>query len=780
MRNYFLLILLLGLCGIAQAQAPKKPVAKKAADSTLFEVDNAPTRSDYLDRFEKIFQVLNKVPVVTESFTRTDEIQARLKDGDDAIAILKNQLDSNDRSLNIRNLQMYITLLDELDRNMDDYNKTLQGYENKMDKLKGELVEMRRDTLMREVFRNSTLRSSFISQLQQLQEKFTEADSLVRHNTTLINDLRAHVSSNSIAIEELLNRTDAALITVGQKAFGKERRYLWEPSNSAGRRAYNGIRQSANTEQQLAQYYFANTRNKRMLLLFTGLNFFLWVMYNFRSLRRKNKLSAIDVFDFKYVHAQPFTTSLLVILSLAPLFDLHAPAIYIEFTQFILMLLMIYVFRKRLPKELFYGWCVFILLFLFQPFVRMLGMPMSLSRWTNLLQNGFAVLFGLYFMTRSDEIKHKYRFMFWVLGIYVLLNALAVLCNLFGRVSLSQIFSTSAVYALAQTASLAVFVKATTEAFLLQIQASRIRKKYPEHFDEKDITRSISRFMTVMAVLLWLVVFTINMNIYDALNDILHAIFTTRMNVGSINFTFGGIVLFMGIIWIANFLQRYIAYFFGDVGDDAAFDDKGQRSRLLVTRLVLLVIGFLLAVGASGLPMDKITVVLGALGVGIGLGLQGIVNNFVSGIVLIFDRPLRIGDTVEIGDKKGRVKEIGIRSSTLLTPEGAEVIMPNGDVLAQSIVNWTLSNNHARIVLNFTISRTAGEEVKPELKTLVKTNEHVVERRDVEVVSNYLSSKTISLRITFWCKDINKASAVSEAVQSDIYNYLEKKGIIAE
>ena len=164
-------------------------------------------------------------------------------------------------------------------------------------------------------------------------------------------------------------------------------------------------------------------------------------------------------------------------------------------------------------------------------------------------------------------------------------------------------------------------------------------------------------------------------------NDWMVDFFTSDRQVGNFSFTLGGILLFLGIIWLSNFLQKYIAYFFGDIGDDAAFDDKGQRSRLMVTRLILLIAGFLLAVAASGLAVDRITVILGALGVGVGLGLQSIVNNFVSGVILIFDRPLRIGDTVDIGDKRGRVKEIGIRSSTLLTEDGAEVIIPNGDVL---------------------------------------------------------------------------------------------------
>jgi small-conductance mechanosensitive channel len=339
-------------------------------------------------------------------------------------------------------------------------------------------------------------------------------------------------------------------------------------------------------------------------------------------------------------------------------------------------------------------------------------------------------------------------------------------------------FSATAVYALAQAASLSVFVQIGIESFLLQIQSSRIRKRYPEQFDAGPISRSMFRFMTVLAVVIWLSVFTANLNINDALSASLKQIFMTSMVLGSISFTLGGVVLFLGIIWVANFLQKYIAYFFGDIGDDAAFDDKGQRSRLLVTRLILLVLGFLVAVTASGLPVDKITVILGALGVGIGLGLQSIVNNFVSGIILIFDRPLRIGDTVEIGDKKGRVKEIGIRTSTLLTEDGAEVIMPNGDVLSRNIVNWTLTNNNARIIFNYSVEKLAdAETVKKELKELILGHEQVLPRREVEIIFDAVNAKTTRIRIAFWCKDIMKVSQVEAEVNTAIYEYFEKKGI---
>ena len=249
--------------------------------------------------------------------------------------------------------------------------------------------------------------------------------------------------------------------------------------------------------------------------------------------------------------------------------------------------------------------------------------------------------------------------------------------------------------------------------------------------------------------------------------------------LGSITFSLSGVLLFLLIIWVANFLQKYIAFFFGDVGDDAAFDNKDQRSRLLITRLILLIAGFLLAVAASGLPIDKITVILGALGIGIGLGLQSIVNNFVSGIILIFDRPIRIGDIVEIGDKKGRVKEISVRSSTLLTAEGAEVIIPNGDILSHNIVNWTLSNTHRKIFITITSSRIEDtEETKAALGAIITASGEVLSKREPEIFINSISSNLTQFKIYFWCKQVTRLDQARSEVYEAIYKYLDDKGIM--
>lgn len=776
MKKTILFLLLLVLAGSSPVLAQRAP--SKGADTTIFSENNQPTRSDYLAGFEKVFQTMNKVPLVTNSFVRLAEIQEQLKGTDSVLEILKDRFGTKERTLNIRNLQMYRSLLEELDHSMTAYGKDLQAYDVKLEGVHQEIRDLRKDTMMVNLFKDPVLKAGFEPELTVLRPKFKRADSLIRRYTTLLNDLKARVSTDAITVEDLRYQTDEALKTASSKAFAKERLFLWEPATELGKTPPpGGFKKSVNTEQQLAGYYFANTRSKRSLLWLIGIGFFFWVNYNFRSLKKLNKLSAIQSFDFTYIKASPYLMTFVLLLNLAPLFDHNAPAIYIETTQFLLMILLTPVFRRTLPKPVFRGWVLFILLFLFLPVIRVMGLPIRLMRYANIVHDIVAVVLGLLFI-KMDAFRQRYRLMWWAVWLYVVLNALAILTNIFGRVTLSQMFSATSVYALAQAASLSIFVQVAIESFLLQIQGSRIRKHYPEHFDEADIRISLFRFIVVIAGFIWLIVFATNLNIYDTLDEMLQALFKATIVVGNSSFTIGGIVLFLGIIWVANFLQKYVAYFFGDVGDDAAFDDKGQRSRLLITRLILLVLAFLLAITASGLPMDKITVILGALGVGIGLGLQSIVNNFVSGIILIFDRPLRIGDTVEIGSKKGRVKEIGIRSSTLLTENGAEVILPNGDVLSKEIVNWTLSNNHARINFNYKVNKLSDpEQVKQELKEIIAANEQVMGRREVEIIMNPVSASAMSVRIAFWCLDIMKTDEVEAAINTAIYQYFEQKGI---
>jgi len=111
----------------------------------------------------------------------------------------------------------------------------------------------------------------------------------------------------------------------------------------------------------------------------------------------------------------------------------------------------------------------------------------------------------------------------------------------------------------------------------------------------------------------------------------------------------------------------------------------------------LVMAGLFVALAAAGFEMSQLAIVVGALGVGIGFGLQNVVNNFVSGLILMFERPIQPGDVVEITGTSGKVREIGMRATTLTTFEGADVVVPNGTLLSEKLINWTLTDMNRRL-----------------------------------------------------------------------------------
>jgi potassium efflux system protein len=165
-------------------------------------------------------------------------------------------------------------------------------------------------------------------------------------------------------------------------------------------------------------------------------------------------------------------------------------------------------------------------------------------------------------------------------------------------------------------------------------------------------------------------------------------------SVNSLNL-FGSLLLLLMVFYIGRW-SREVTYnwLYGNIRD------LGMRNSLSVfTQYTVVVIGLLIALNIIGINLTSLTVFAGALGVGIGFGLQHIANNFISGLILLAERPLRAKDWVTIGDKEGVVSQIGMRSVTLTTWDNQDVIIPNSDLTTNAFINWTRTNNVVRTVL---------------------------------------------------------------------------------
>lgn len=746
---------------------------RRGGMSSLFADSAKLTSSDYQLQIEKTYVILDNIENKSQLGLAINNIKDQLADNDSVLAVLKDNVLNNSRALNLRNLQVFRTLLLNLQRDGKDNRELLDSTERRLDGLRSSMKTLVTDTVLRQLMRDSVLRQQFSAPLKDMRENWRSSTRHLRESIATINLLQTKNSSNAITTAQLLEKVNTLLNTSATRIFGKEYNYLWEKDkDSLSASAKSSFGKAYDAERKALRYYFKDSGHKRFFLLLIGLLFFFWIFRNIKALKRLNAMSAISDLGFEYLPSGYIVSSFVIMFCIAPLFDLHAPAAYIESMQFLLLIILTIICWKKWPRNLFWYWVAMAMLYIFFSLTHHIVDPGFIERVWLIILNILSVVFGLLFLSRMKEHLHLKGFLRFVIILHNVMNVLSILFNIWGRFSLAQIFGNAAIFAFTQAIGLAVFSKIFMEAIILQIMTSRIKRGVKTKLDYQPVLIGFRRPLLFLVVVLWLIVFTTNLNIYTTVLGGLTSFLETPRHIGNAFFTIGGVLLFFLIIWIAHLLQKYVGYFFGDTGKDDEIHDKGQRSRLLIARLILLCLGYLLAVAASGVPVDKITIVLGALGVGIGLGLQNIVNNFVSGIILIFDRPLQIGDSVEVGDKAGRVREIGLRSSTLLTPDGAEVIIPNGDILSQQIVNWTLSNNQIRLEMELSISGSRDMEVvSSAVKKAILSSRYIFESREPQVLFTKVNEEGFDLKAFFWCADVAK----SEEAKSDVLILLHEQ-----
>ncbi|MFW2387202.1 MAG: mechanosensitive ion channel domain-containing protein [Polyangiales bacterium] len=172
------------------------------------------------------------------------------------------------------------------------------------------------------------------------------------------------------------------------------------------------------------------------------------------------------------------------------------------------------------------------------------------------------------------------------------------------------------------------------------------------------------------------------------------------LGLGETGVTFGDFFAFFVVLWISWLIARFVSFVLQEEVLPRLHMQAGVPFALTTfTRYAIIAIGFVGALSVLGVSLDRVTIALSALGVGIGFGLQSVVNNFVSGFILLTERPIRLRDKVEIEGVLGNVSNIGLRASTIRTFDGAEVIVPNGDLISQRVVNWTLSARRQRVTI---------------------------------------------------------------------------------
>ncbi|WP_374951012.1 mechanosensitive ion channel family protein, partial [Mucilaginibacter sp.] len=661
-----------------------------------------------------INNLLQKIEYYTSSFNQiktslsrnidTADISAQLPSFERRIGLIKTLID-NDRSSTLRYLYAIRDILTRSDDQLDLYQERLATINSKLVQNQNELSSMDKDSALKIVPADSSLLTTFLIQKIAIDSKHKRLDTTNKKLLLKIGLLQNRISAVYISLLDLKDQIDIKIRQFSIQALSTENNPIWVFDADTASTFKTALGKTVNMNKRLLNFFIGRDPLIHLAGTLIFVLFFVWIYTNRRRVLRI-KESPQSVFSYaKYVTLYPITSAIIVAFAIVPNFYDHPPVVVLEIFFTVLIIGILHLVKRTCPPVQFKYLHILFWLTCVYSFSNLFVEVSNTDRVIVLILSLATAVTSIWYYREVKKKPEDYLpYTVIILKAFIGLLFISFLCNVFGRVTLSKIIAVTAVYNLWLALGMYYLVQIIMQSLFLQLEANKNSTSISSFIDFKLLQNKFRSILTILASVLWIIMLTQNLSIEDAVFNYIKNFLTESRSLGGTNtqFTFQSIIIFIAVIWFSSVAAHIITYLYEVAGKHANDMDvlkKKNRTSTLLIKMAVFAIGFLLAVTASGFPLDKITIIISAFGIGIGFGLQNIVNNLVSGLILAFEKPIQIGDIIEVDSRSGTIMEIGIRSSKIATSDGAEVIIPNGDLISHHVINWTLSNNNRRIEL---------------------------------------------------------------------------------
>lgn len=265
-------------------------------------------------------------------------------------------------------------------------------------------------------------------------------------------------------------------------------------------------------------------------------------------------------------------------------------------------------------------------------------------------------------------------------------------------------------------------------------------------------------------LIIWVVIPASILHVFDALEDVTHYLDTIALQIGNIKVSAYGIlrmIVFGTLLFWLGRLSRSAGNRIIRRQEEIDIGTRELFAKLFEVALAIII--FVLLLQLMGINLTALAVFGGALGVGLGFGLQSIATNFISGIILLLDRSLTVGDFIELEDgKKGTIREMNMRSTTVETYDGKDIMVPNERFMNSTFINWTHKNPRQRYSIEISVAYSTDlDQLFPLLKEVLKSHPKVIhgpefdldEQPDAEIKG--FGDSGIDILIEFWMEGID-------------------------
>lgn len=724
---------------------------------------------------------LNRMNFTLSKELDTLEIMEDIPLAERLSAVVRDRLDDKNSRISIR----YINELDNLLRNIrgqvQNAERKITSRTEELVTIREQLEEIKQDQIFRLDLRDPSVLREYQTAISQLREQVEKTEELLSEQRIFTAYYQSRISRMMISISELAEEIDVEKRKAEKALLSKDMSYLWEKKDYDSTLDLSGVFfESLKLNEVIFSRYLRSHLGLSVFLIVIFSICYFWIRNVLNIIKEEKEFSKIILDRAKYVPNHAFLSVIVVFLPLFPFIYSNPTNSFLTVLNWIITLSVTVLISGKFPKTLFRTWFAFVLVFLIYTVSNLYRDINYSERWYLLALS----IIGIFLAVRIVKFQRSNpdilpTFIEVLVKFYIAMQGLSIFANIFGRFTLSKLLGTAATMSFAQAVGLYLFVLVIMEVIYLQIEVGRKKDTdFTSFIDFHGIQKRVKKIFYGLAVLIWTYYFLDNLSLLDIFLDKSRVFLTTERSLINSTFTFGNILIFFLLVYVSSIIANNIAYF-ASIKDQQKGEsrDKKLGSSILLIRLGVLSVGFLLAVGASGIGFDKIAIILGALSLGIGFGLQTIVNNLVSGVILAFEKPIQIGDAIEVGGMMGTVKDVGIRSSKIQAYDGSEIIIPNGDLLSQHLINWTLSDQKRRVELIIGVSYGSDMDLVSNILTKQIELDEIMKNPPPKVFLQSFADSAVEFRVLFWVENFNLWIDIRNTVMRGIFKSFKENGI---
>lgn len=611
-----------------------------------------------------------------------------------------------------------------------------------------------------------------------------EQNFITRRDSTLL--FQNQITDLEIRINDVLNFLKRRRIELQTAIFIKDSPALWNAFDSTAQVDSISVRAKGSIQdyQNEIAIFFQNNRESGywqivLTLLYLALFYYLRFEYFRKISKEELQKDWAETIILRYAWASALFLGFVSSIFLYPSF----PGSVSELVSIFLLIPAIFLLHhlsRGYIRSMFYALLV---LFIIDE-LQLLFIHKSLfSRILYIFENLFLIWMIWHYTRKSSPLiaalsENLRNLVAFFKPIYIIVAAGAVITNLIGYVNLAFIITNTIIGSVLVIVLLYLLVL-VLETFFREILVLKVLQySLIIRNRRKKIFRWWSRFFIYLAVFIFIRNILNSLGIREITAEWLIGLVKTKWELESVTISVGGILAFFLVIVITWVVTRMIRVFLEEEIFPRIKLARGVPGAIsMLVSYTLVAFGIYIALSAAGIDLGKFGLIAGALGVGIGFGLQGVVNNFIAGLILAFERPIQKGDTIEVGTLLGDVTKIGVRASTVKTYDGSEVIVPNGNLISNEVINWTLSNRRRRRVVP--VSVAYGSKPREVMEILYKTAEAHPEVLDFPKpwpLFDGFGDSALNFRVLFWV-DFDRGLTVTSEVAMNIYDALEDAGI---